>query len=629
MLQRIHDRLTGIFAIVILVALGIVFVFWGVDASVGTFSRASGVEVDGAEIGAERVRRAYQDELARYQQMFGAAEIPQDFRERLRQEVLDQEVRTELIRQRTRELRFAAGDAQVLESIQQIPAFQVAGRFSADAYHAALRAAGIATERFEAEQRESVLARQLERGIQVSAFVLPGEFERRVALVHEARELAWVTIPAAAFATAAAPDEEELQSFYEANRQRYLSAESARLEYVELSLAGLSADAAIDETRLREFYDTNVERYSTPDKRRARHVLIEATPDAAAAEARAKEVLRRAQAGEDFAALAREASADTGSAAQGGDLGWAERGFFVAPFADAVWAMQPGEIRGPVRSEFGWHVIRLDGVQPGSVRPFAEVREEIAAEVRRQDVERQFNELQDRLETEAFEAGGDLARVAERLQLRIRTVERYTRTDGGALGAHAGLAEAVFAPDMLAGQELRTVELAPGRVVAVRVAGHDPARELPLAEVRERVAADAGLERAQKLAAERAAALRAELEDGADWSALARRWPGASAQPRLLGRDDTGAPPEVIAAAFRVGPPAGRPRYGTAQIEGGDSVVWQVSAVRSGMLLALSAEEQRREAEQSRLRASGADLSAYVATLHAGARVKVNPQIFE
>ncbi|TAK56243.1 MAG: hypothetical protein EPO25_01255 [Gammaproteobacteria bacterium] len=629
MLQKIHDRLTGIFAIGILVVLGIVFVFWGVDASVGTFTRASGVEVNGEEIGADRVRRSWQDELSRYQQMFGAAEIPEDFRERLRKDVLDQEIRAELVRQRTRERHYAISDAQLLESLHQIPAFQVAGKFSADAYHAALQSAGIPADRFEAEQRELGLARQLDRGIQVSAFVLPGEYERRVALLHEARELAWVTIPAAAFQQSVSLSDAELESWYEAHRQQYLTNEAARVEYLELNIAELAAAGAVDEARLQEFYDNNNERYSTPEKRRARHVLIENQPDAAAGEARARAVLERARAGEDFAALARESSADSVSAAEGGDLDWAERSAFVGPFADAVWAMQPGEIRGPVSSEFGWHVIRLDGIQPGTVRPFADVRAEIEAELRREEVERRFNDLQEQLETEAFEAGGDLARVAGRLQLGLRTVERFTRSDGGALGPSAGLVEAVFAPDMLAGQELRTIELAPGRVVALRVAAHEPARERPFAEVRDQVQVDAGLDRARKLATERAAALQAELAAGGDWQALTLPWAAASAQPRLLRRDEEGVPAEVLTAAFRAATPEGRPRYGTAQLEGGDSVVWQVSAVRGGTLAALSPDERSREAEQARQRSGGADSALYVAALQAGAKVKVNPQLFD
>ncbi|MBM5810988.1 MAG: hypothetical protein FJ191_03340 [Gammaproteobacteria bacterium] len=629
MLQKIHDRLTGIFAVVILVALGIVFVFWGVDASVGTFTRATGVEVNGEEIGADRVRRAFQDELGRYQQMFGAAEIPAEFRERLQQEVLDQAVRAELVRQRTRELRYAATDAHVLEALRQTPAFQVEGKFSADAYHAALRSAGLSTERFEAEQREAALARQLDRGLQVSAFVLPGEFERRVALLHEARELAWVAIPAAAFAAQATPTEAELTTWFEAHRSQYVSEEAARLEYVELNIADLAVTAAPDQARLREFYDANVERYATSEQRRARHVLIANQADAAAAEASAHKVLEQAQAGADFAALAREHSADTGSVAQGGDLGWAERGAFVAPFADAVWSMQPGEIRGPVRSEFGWHVIRLDAVRPGTVRSFEEVRAEIEPEVRRQDVERQFNDLQELLESEAFEAGGDLGRVAAKLQLELRSVPRFTRNDNGALGNSSELTAAVFAPDTLTGQELRTAELAPGRVVTVRVAAHEPPRELSLAEVRDKVLADARRERVRQLAAEKATAVLGALSGGGEWSTVIRPWVAAAVRPRLLRRHDGDALPEVLDAAFRAPAPEGRPRFGTAQLENGDSVVWQVSAVRSGSLAALAPDEQSREADQSRQRASNADAAVYVAALQASAKVKTNPQLFD
>ena len=150
MLQTIHDKLRGVFAILILGALGVVFVFWGVDASVGSFTKAQGIEVNGKEVDVEGVRRQYQDELSRYQAAFGAAGVPEEVRTQLQTRALEQAVQGELVRQRTRKLHFFASDEQVLEAIRQIPAFQVGGKFSSDAYHAALRSAAMRPEQFEA-----------------------------------------------------------------------------------------------------------------------------------------------------------------------------------------------------------------------------------------------------------------------------------------------------------------------------------------------------------------------------------------------------------------------------------------------------------------------------------------------
>lgn len=633
MLQTIHDKLKGIFAITILVALGVVFVFWGVDVSVGSFTKARGIEVNGREVAVEEVRRSYQEQLSRIEAAFGDAGVPEDMRSELQKRVLEQAIQAELIRQRTRKLRFVATDDQVLESIRQIPAFQVAGQFSADAYHAALRSIGMSPEQFEAEQRAFVVARQLDRGMFSSAFVLPAELDRQVALRNETRELAWVVVPASGFTEGVQLDEAAIQAYYDAHKDAYTTEEQATVDYVELDIETFAAAAVIDEERLREYYESNKDRYTKTGRRQARHVLIEIGTDEAAAEARAKKAFERAKAGEDFVALARELSDDAGSRDAGGDLGMAERGDFVQAFGDAVWNMAPGEISGPVKSEFGWHVIRLEAVDPESTRSFDEVRAELEPELRRTEVEKAFGEAQEQLDTLAFEAAGDLAAVATKMNLPVRRIERFTRSGGAELGATPGLIAAVFAADVLAGRELRTAELEPGRIVAVGASAHQPAQPRPLEEIRVQIAMAARAEQAQKLAAAQAAAVAAELTAGAAWDTATRAWPGDPSAPthnlRLVRRDDQQIPQEIQAQVFRAPVPQGKPQYGTAGLANGDAAIWTVTAVRGGTLAALSPEEQQLERNQARERSAQWDANVYVAAMRAAADIDVNPQLFE
>jgi peptidyl-prolyl cis-trans isomerase D len=633
MLQTIHDKLKGIFAITILVALGIVFVFWGVDVSVGSFTKARGIEVNGQEIAVEEVLSGYQDELSRYQAAFGSAGVPDDMQKALQTRVLEQAVRSELIRQRTRELHYEAGPEQVLAAIRRVPAFQAGGQFSADAYHAALRSINMSPARFEAEQRDVVMAQQLERGISTSAFVLPSEFDRDVALRNETRELAWVVVPAAEFAASVELDETAVVAYYDANKQQYMTEEVATVDYVELDIEHFAAAADVTETELREFYETSISRYTTPGRRHARHILIEAEDDEAAAEARARAAYDRARAGEDFAALARELSDDTGSKESGGDLGFAQRGDFVAAFGDAVWSMKPGEIRGPVKSEFGWHIIRLEAIDPEVTRSFDEVRAELEPELRRAKVEKAFGDAQEQLDTLAFEAAGSLEPVAARMKLPVRRIERFTRSGSAEFGAAPPLTDAVFASDVLAGREVRTVELEPGKVVAVAVVAHAPARTRSLDEIRPQIEAAARQEKAGQLAAARASALVDELAAGAAWDSATRAWqqpaPAATHVLRLARRDDAQLPGELGTVAFKAPKPEAKPRYGTASLGNGDTAVWTVTAVRTGTLTALSQDDRQREFDQARERSALADATVYVATLRANADVDVNPQLFE
>jgi peptidyl-prolyl cis-trans isomerase D len=633
MLQTIHDKLKGIFAITILVALGVVFVFWGVDVSVGSFTKVRGIEVNGREVAVEEVRRSYQEQLSRIEAAFGDAGVPEGMRTELQKRVLEQAIQAELIGQRTRKLRFVASDDQVLESIRRIPAFQVTGQFSADAYHAALRSIGMSSEQFEAEQRAFLVARHLDRGMFSSAFVLPAELDRQVALRNETRELAWVVVAASGFTDGIQFDEAAIQAYYDAHKDAYTTEEQATVDYVELDIETFAAAAVIDEERLREYYGSNKDRYTKVGRRQARHILIEIGADEAAAEARARKAFERAKAGEDFAALARELSDDAGSRDAGGDLGMAERGDFLQAFGDVVWSMAPGEISGPVKTEFGWHVIRLEAVDPESTRSFDEVRAELEPELRRTEVEKAFGEAQEQLYTLAFEAAGDLTAVATKMNLPMRRIERFTRSGGAELGATPGLIAAVFAADVLAGRELRTAELEPGRVVAISASAHQPAQARPLEEIRVEIAMAARAEQSQRLAAARAAAVAAELTAGAAWDTATRAWPGDPSAPthnlRLVRRNDQRIPPEIQAQTFRAPVPQGKPQYGTAGLANGDAAIWTVTAVRSGTLAALSPEEQQLERDRARERAAQWDSNVYIASMRANADIDVNPQLFE
>lgn len=631
MLQAIHDRLKGIFAMTVIGILGVVFVFWGVEfVSVGGFTATQGIDVNGEDVDGETVRRNYLDQLSRYQAAVGDAEVPEELRKGLEQQAVDEAVRAELIRQRTSEMRYLATDADVVKSLQEIPAFQVDGKFSRDAYLAALLSANLEPARFEDDQRRQLAARQLDRGIFASSFVLPAELERRVALRGERRELAWLVLPAASFASGIEPDEAAMQAWYEKNRSQYLTEETADLEYVELALAQVAAGVGTTEEALLAYYNDHLDRFSSVEQRRARHILVAASGDDAADEARAKAAYDRAKGGEDFAALAKELSSDTGSAAQGGDLGWAERSFFVAPFADAVWSMQPGEIRGPVRSEFGWHVIRLDEVRPGAVRPIEEVRAELEADYRREQAERLFSDLQNQLDTLAFESAGDLKPVAESLALPVRSLPAFTRTSGGVLGNVPALAKAVFEPAVLSGEQLAAVELSPDRLVAVKVVAHQPPRERPFEEVRDEVRAALVLDQSRGRAKVRAAELVAQLVSGAEWSTVARQGAGqASIAPGEFGRGDPAVPAEIAAAAFRAPASAQVPAYGTADLAAGDAAVWALVRVRPGTEFMSDPAVSANATREAREFASFQDATVYVNQLRANAKVEVNPQLFQ
>jgi len=286
-----------------------------------------------------------------------------------------------------------------------------------------------------------------------------------------------------------------------------------------------------------------------------------------------------------------------------------------------------------VQSEFGWHVIKLEAVADESTRGYEEVRAELEIELRRSEVEKAFGDAQEELDTLSFEASGDLAKVATQVGKPIKRIPRFTRGGSAELGATPAVTEAVFSPDVLAGRELRTIELAPGRMVALGVSAHEARRARPLEEIRVQITNAARLAAAQKLAVARAKSVAEELAAGGAWATVTRAWqkpaPADTHMPRVVRRDDMQVPAEIKTAAFRAPQPAVKPSYGTAVLGTGDVAIWSVTAVRAGVLAALSPSEQQREREQARERAAMSDSTAYVIAMRENADIDVNPQLFE
>jgi len=612
MLQIIHDKLKGVFAIVVLGALAVVFVFWGVEfVRVGGGGPGGGLEVNGETVDVEAVRREFQEELARAQTAQATGDVPAEVREEIGRTVLERAVRRELIRRRVDELGFRVSDAAVMASLQQEPAFHVAGQFSKDAYYAAVRSIGLTPHQFENEQRAALTVQHLDRGIGVSSFVLPQEVSRSIALRDEQREFGWVVVPRTAFLSGVVVDDAAVTAWYESNKSQFMTPESVALQYVELNLDEVQTTVSGDEAALRGFYEQNADRYTTVERRHARHILITPGKDRAAARSKAQSLYEQLQKGADFAALAKLESQDPGSAVQGGDLGWAEKSAYVGPFADAVFSMKPGELRGPVETEFGFHVIRLEGIEPGHRRSFEEVRDELASEYARSEAEKIFGDRQEELDTRSFEAAGNLQQVADAMRLPLRTLPVFTRQGGGPLGGDAKLVAAVFQDDVLAGQSIPVIELGPGRVVAVRVTAQELVRE-----------AEAG--RAANAVADR---LLAEMKAGAAWPPGAASLQTGHATPAAHRRGAPDVPAAVAAAVFEAPRPADRPSYGKVGLPGGDVALW--TFVRQTPVAMPDDEAVAARARDARLRFAQLDAGLYLAKLRAGAEVEAPPNLFQ
>ena len=635
MLQRIHDSLGKWVVVIVLGLIAFSFIFWGVDfglTGVTTFA----ARVNGEDVPLVDFDRELQARQNQYQTIY-RAELPEDVRRELRRAVVEDLVRSTALKQRVDEQGYRATDARVTQSVREIAAFQIDGEFSLQVYQGTLANAGLSPTAFEESQRESLEVGDLTDGIADSTFLTPAEFRRYIELYNQRREVAYALFDIAAFSADVTIDDAAITSRYENNQASYQTAETVDLEYIELALADIAATVELTEEELRAAYEAESERFQTTEERRASHILIEvAEGEEDAARATAESVAARVKGGEDFAAVAAEVSADAGTKTQGGDLGWIGRGMLVGPFEDALFAMQVGEVSAPVRTEFGFHIIRFDELRAGEVQSFEAVREELAAETRTRQAENEFYDRANELGEAAFDAYSELATVASSMNLPIKTLKGFPRSgETGAFTNSAAVVQAAFAEEIVDnGRNSELVELAEDHVLVLRVVAHHVPTTKPLDEVREQIREELTREGAQQRSEEAAETFLMALEQGGDPAALAAASGGTFMPAAWVTRTDAAVPTEVLSAAF------GMPKTaaGAAQREiialanGGQAVI-VVTGVEAGEPATMTQTERDQRQRQLADQAARADLTGYAGNVRESATVRIpdeilNPPIF-
>lgn len=623
MLQNMREKLSGPVSIAVLGLIAVAFIFWGIDF--GFFNRDFVAKVNGEEIPNSRFSAAYQNQLGELQRYY-RDELTPELRSEVRQNTLDGFIRNTVLEQRSRDDGYRVSDAALTEYIRSLPAFQVGGQFSMDAYKATLASNSYSPTRFEEEQRRALAQEQLRQGIISSGFTTTAETRRFVELLEEQRDVAYAIVPADGFRDQVEVSEDEVAAYYDENKDRFMTAESVTLQYVEVNADEVAAAVEVTEDDLLAYYETVKARYSTPERRRPRHILIEFGDDESAAEQRAGELAARAQSGEDFAELAQEYSEDPATSDLGGDLDWLERGVFEGPLEDAIFEMQEGEIRGPVRSDFGFHVLRLDQIEESTGRSFADAREELETEYRDLQSEAAYYERAETLAEKSFESPDELDTVAAALGTAVKQIEGFTRAGGGELAAFPTVAEAAFSTPVLEDNEnSRLVELSERRAVVLRVADHRLPEQRSIDEVRAEIESSLALSLARERASEAGQALLEQVRDGGVFADLAAAAGADYQESRAVGRRDSALPAELLAEIFRAAKPGTTPTVAGIELASGDYAIFEISAVRPGDPEGGPRERRLQERDALAQMSGDGSFAAYVTEL----RRKASVQVFE
>jgi len=653
MLQKLREKTSGWIAGTILTIVTVPFAFFGVESymsqRVETYAARiarppawwpSAPQVwpitallwHTEDIDAQEFKERFENARANMRSVQGDAFDAKAF-ESLdnKRRVLEALIDERLMQMTAQQHHIVISDAQVAEAIAKIPDFQVDGAFNADRYQMILAAQNppMTPRTFEAKVRQDLAANLMPERIVRSAFVTETELDRLMRLLGERRDVSFVTLPAPPADTTPV-SEAEIAAWYKAHQSDYRSPETVRLEYIEVDGHTLPVPT-LDEAALRKRYQEQITKYSSPEKREISHILVQVPATASdaqkkAAQERANRLAAQARApGADFAALARANSDDAGSKASGGDLGWIGKGDMPGPFESAAFAMQAGEVRGPVKTDFGWHIIKVNRIQPGVQRSFEDVRAELEKDAQESAREQAFNDLTSKLVDAVLKQPTSLTPAAKALGLQVQTTPAFGRSGGPGIASNAKVLRAAFSDALMQdGTASDPIEIGPLHTVLIRVIEHQPEQPLPLAQVRDAVITAIRADRARKAtdaAAERllAAARSKGLEAAAAEAGLVVA--GFRDLPR---RQAVPVPsPTLVNAFFNVPRPRKDvPVLGKVRADG-QMVVFVVHAARDGDLVQVSPQERAQLRRQVAATVGMQDQAQFLRTVRQHYVIKV------
>ena len=544
---RAHTRLFQFLLLILILPSFVVFGIQGYskfnEGGNNTVAKVGGVSISQGEWD-----QLHQQQVARMRQQSPEVDIKLLDSPAARAETLDTLIREKVLATAVDKQHLAVSDERLQRLFVTDPQFAMVRNADGSVNKDLLAAQGMSSEMFAARLRQDLAIQQVQGGITGTVLTPKATVDQALDALLQRREIRFTRFATKDYIAKVAPTDAEIEAFYKAHEADFRAPEQATIDYVLLDLATIKKSIPVAEDDLRKYYGENASRYTSAEERRARHILIKAdagaAPDAKQkAKAKADALLAEARkTPAAFAELAKKNSEDAGSAAQGGDLDYFGRGAMVKPFEDAAFAMKPGEISNVITSDFGYHIIMLESVRGGEKKPFEAVRTSIEDEVRKQLATKRWAEAAEQFTNTVYEQADSLQPVQDKLKLEKRSATVRRAPAAGATGplGSAKLLDAVFGNDAIKNKRnTDAVEVGANQLASARVVQYQPARTLPLVEVREvvkqRLVATQAAALATKDGQARLAQLQADAASGtlAESAVVSRAAPGGLSRAAL------------------------------------------------------------------------------------------------
>jgi peptidyl-prolyl cis-trans isomerase D len=582
--------------------------------------------VDGQAITQQDWEAAQRSQMDRYRQQLGPQFDPKMFETpEAKQAILDNLVAERSIGREIAKEHMTADDASVQKAILDIPTFRNPdGSFNKETYLAVLQSQGMSPQIFEARMRHDMAVQQLAGSIQATAFAPRSVTSRLSDINDQEREVEEIIFPVAEYAAKVNVTPDMVKAYYDKHPEQFQVPEQVKAEYVVFDPAAVESQVSVSDAEVADFYNKNQKRFTTQEKRNASHILIatkkDASPaDVAAAKAKAAQVLAEVRKNpNDFARIAKANSQDPGSAELGGDLGTVEKGVFVKPVEDAIYALKEGQVSDLVQSEFGFHIIKVTSVKPASQKTLEEAKPEITAELKKQKMSKKYTELAELFSNTVYEQSDSLKPAADKLGLKVETVDGLTRTPNPALGPqpfnNPKFLAKLFEVDSLKNKRnTEAVEVAPSTLVSGRVVEFKPASKKPLPEVEAQIRQRVTQEEAMRLAKQAGDAKMAAAKASGDAAGFG--------EPKVLSRATQPTINPAAAMAVMKADAGKLPAFVGVEVPGQGYGVYRISKVSQP-----AAPDQARrkgEADQITQVLGQSEMYNYIEALKHKAKAKV------
>jgi len=593
MLQLLRGKKSSLFVKIVLGVIVIGFSFFGIESYFVANTNTNVAKVGGSAISeqefTQRYNRTVQAEMQRMKQQFGANVNASMFQTpEFKHRVLDDLVNERVLLETNDKLGIVVPVERLRNEIQKIPAFQNEGAFDKDQYKQVLAANGMSPQSFEDDMRKDIGRTLLPAQIASTAIATDAEVDAYLRLRDQRRDFRYAKLDKPAAAQGEVKDD-EIDAWYKQHQAEFMVPERVAVEYLELDASKLEIDQKPDDNVLKERYEKAKSRYVSAEQRLASHILVKvdgkgAPEDQKAALAKAEEIEKQLKSGKDFAALAKQESADLGSKNQGGDLGWLDRGTTEEAFETALFALGKGEVSQPVLTSEGYHVIELRDVRPGKTRTFDEVKPDLLKEYADSERERVYSDKAGRLTELTYQNPSTLETAAKELGLTVQKTDLFARTGGQGIAANPAVAKAAFSDGVLVqNNNSDPIDLSPNHIAVLRIAEHKPATPKPLDEVRDVVRTRIVAERTAKQAKDHADALYAQLGKDKTLDTLAASDNLKIEEQKGIGRDAATPDSRLVAAAFSMARPAqDKASYRLVDLGGDSYALVQLTAVADG-----------------------------------------------